>query len=365
MKNIAIITRHAVPNYGSLYQAYALQEAIKKIDNQPFIVDAEFSYYAASKISKDAMRTSKYKNIPIVNVISYLVKYIRYSKPIKIFRDYQKKWLDLSKQYINRGAFYNDYPKADIYMIGSDQVWNIMPNGNIEPMYFLDFVSDDTKKVSYAASFGSQKKIKTEFANITKYLERFDEITVRENDALRILKQIGVKGEQVLDPTLLLDINDWNTVMEKVNLPDEYILLYQVNHNKALCKKADAYAKKKGIKLIRVTNDKSEFFWGQGFTYLPTPAQFLYIIKNAKYVITDSFHGTCFCINFNINFIDVLPENHSQRNRSVLEFFHLTDRIINDEKFDLVEQNIDWLNVNNILTNQRKISMRKLRELCD
>ena len=76
------------------------------------------------------------------------------------------------------------------------------------------------------------------------------------------------------------------------------------------------------MKLIRVTNDMSEIFWGEGFTYLPTPAQFLYIIKNAKYVITDSFHGTCFCINFNKNFIDVLPENHSQRNRSVLDFFN-------------------------------------------
>ena len=93
MKKIAIITRHAVPNYGSLYQAYALQEAIKKINNEPFIVDAEYSYYSADKISKDAMKTSKYKKIPLINVISYLIKYVRYSKPIKIFRIYQKKWL--------------------------------------------------------------------------------------------------------------------------------------------------------------------------------------------------------------------------------------------------------------------------------
>ena len=129
MKKIAIITRHAVPNYGSLYQAYALQEAIKKINNEPFIVDAEYSYYSADKISKDAMKTSKYKKIPIINIISYLIKYVRYSKPIKIFRFYQKKWLNLSRQYTDKEEFYKDYPKADIYMIGSDQVWNIMPDG--------------------------------------------------------------------------------------------------------------------------------------------------------------------------------------------------------------------------------------------
>ena len=153
--------------------------------------------------------------------------------------------------------------------------------------------------------------------------------------------------------------------MESIDLPNEYILLYQVNHNKDLCKNADAFAKRKGMKLIRVTNDMSEIFWGEGFTYLPTPAQFLYIIKNAKYVITDSFHGTCFCINFNKNFIDVLPENHSQRNRSVLEFFNLTDRIIVGDKFDLVEKGIDWSKVNNILIEQREISMEKLNNLCE
>ena len=365
MKKIAIITRHAVPNYGSLYQAYALQEAIKKINNEPFIVDAEYSYYSADKISKDAMKTSKYKKIPIINIISYLIKYVRYSKPIKIFRIYQKKWLNLSRQYTDKEEFYKNYPKADIYMIGSDQVWNIMPDGKIESMYFLDFVKDKTKKVSYAASFGSEKKIKTELADITNYLKDFDKITVRENDGLRILRENGVLGEQVLDPTLLLNINDWNLVMENINLPNEYILLYQVNHNKDLCKKAAAFAKRKGMKLIRVTNDMSEIFWGEGFTYLPTPAQFLYIIKNAKYVITDSFHGTCFCINFNKNFIDVLPENHSQRNRSVLDFFDLTDRIISDDKFDFVEQSIDWSKVNNILMEQRKISMIELKSLCE
>ena len=269
-------------------------------------------------------------------------------------------------QVINKvEEFYKNYPKADIYMIGSDQVWNIMPDGKIESMYFLDFVKDKTKKVSYAASFGSEKKIKTELADITNYLKDFDKITVRENDGLRILRENGVLGEQVLDPTLLLNINDWNLVMENINLPNEYILLYQVNHNKDLCKKAAAFAKRKGMKLIRVTNDMSEIFWGEGFTYLPTPAQFLYIIKNAKYVITDSFHGTCFCINFNKNFIDVLPENHSQRNRSVLDFFDLTDRIISDDKFDFVEQSIDWSKVNNILMEQRKISMIELKSLCE
>mgnify|MGYP000351539420 FL=1 len=202
-------------------------------------------------------------------------------------------------------------------------------------------------------------------ANITNYLKDFNKITVRENDGVRILRENGVLGEQVLDPTLLLDINDWNLVMESIDLPNEYILLYQVNHNKDLCKNADAFAKRKGMKLIRVTNDMSEIFWGEGFTYLPTPAQFLYIIKNAKYVITDSFHGTCFCINFNKKFIDVLPENHSQRNRSVLEFFNLTDRIIVGDKFDLVEKGIDWSKVNNILIEQREISMEKLNNLCE
>ena len=119
MKKIAIITRHAVPNYGSLYQAYALQEAIKKINNEPFIVDAEYSYYSADKISKDAMKTSKYKKIPLINVISYLIKYVRYSKPIKIFRIYQKKWLNLSRQYTDKEEFYKNALQSDGIKRGS------------------------------------------------------------------------------------------------------------------------------------------------------------------------------------------------------------------------------------------------------
>lgn len=351
---VLILTRHAVPNYGSLYQSYALQQTVEKLGFEAVIIDAEYSYYDASQISKDAMVTSKFKNIPFLSQLSYLVKYHRYKKPIEVFRRYQIRWLNLSNQFIVREDFYNDFPDADVYMIGSDQVWNIMPDGDIEPMYFLDFVPAEKKKVSYAASFGSLEKIEHKIPIIQKYLSLFNAITVREDDGISILERMNLNGRQVLDPTLLLTAEQWSQLAEDdIELPEEYILLYQVNHNKDLCKKAEQIAKKKKIALIRVTNDCSEIFWSKGFTYLPTPGEFLTIIKRAKYVITDSFHGTCFCINYNKNFVVVFPERYSQRNQSILRLFGLTDRAVRENDFSIMEKEIDWNRVNRLLDHER------------
>lgn len=366
MKTIAIISRHAVPNYGSLMQAYALQKAVNNLGCSAFYIDAEFCYWSPKAIANAAMTTSKYNKIPILNFISYWIKYYRYKAPIRLFREYQIKWLNLSeKRYLKKKELDDSPPIADVYLVGSDQVWNVMPDGKLEYAYFLDFVDDRRKKYAYAASFGSIEKIKDQLMNIQRYLSEFSEITVREKNAVKILNKMGLVGKQVLDPTLLLGVSEWNQIASKLNL-SEYILLYQVNHNKELCHFAQKIASKLDIRLIRISNDLSEKNWGKEFFYLPKPDDWLALFRNAKYVITDSFHGTCFCLQYHKQFIDILPEYHYQRILSILELVGLEQRITSSgEDYKILFEPIDWEKVDSIIKVEREKSISSLREMVE
>lgn len=358
---VAIISRHAVPNYGSLLQAYALQTAINEIGAESFYIDAEYCYYSTRKIASVAMRTSKYKDIPFLSILSYLTKIRRYGRAIPLFRKYQEKWLKLSeKRYYKEEELLHDYPEADIYLVGSDQVWNIMPNGEICNSYFFEGVSSNSKKVAYAASFGSRKKIESYLPSIRIMLSKFDYISVREDDGVEILKELGLNAIQVLDPTLLLQRNQWEKIIEKPQKHNKnFLLLYQVNRNREICELAEIIAKEMGCDIVRITNDLSEKYWGKGFKYLPSPAEFIWYFQNSDYIITDSFHGTCFSIIFEKQFVDVLPELYSERITSVLKLVKLENRIYTEKSGvnDIVKalnSPIDWNKSSCILSEEQQ-----------
>lgn len=370
MKKVAIITRHAIANYGSLLQTIALQNQIEKLGYKAEIINfIRNDETILNKVMTDARMKKKWnRNI----VTRYLYCLIR--MPVNIygeirFKQYRKKYLNLTKRYESIEALRKNKPKADVYMTGSDQVWGPILNGKYESAYFLDFCNENDKRVSYAASFGKTNFVSTDKDKYIQMLNKYNKITVREDSAVELLNKEDIKSKQVIDPTLLLTPMEWEKLLGNSNrkISEKYAVVYQIHNNKELEKYAKEFAKKAGIKLIRISPSLHQIFRGGKFVYTPTLGEFVSYIKHAEYVITDSFHGTVFSINFNTPLVTLLPKTGtSTRNTSILRLMGLEKCIVgNVNDFRIIQEKIDFKNANRILDEQRKNSIHILNELIE
>lgn len=251
-------------------------------------------------------------------------------------------------------------------MTGSDQVWNKTANGKHDNNYALSFTADTDKRVSYAASFGTANLAESEKIEYKKLLSRYEFLSVREENAIRVINEMGLSAQQVIDPTLLLKAEDWDSLCEKIPV-GRYVLIYQIHNDKNLGKYASNVAKSKGLPLLRVSPSWHQMLREGRLIWLPTVRKFLSYIKNADCLITDSFHGTAFAINFNVPFVEVLPNNGTEsRNLSLLKLAGLTDRVLNNyENFSLAEQPINFDSVNKIIDEERVKSINILRKMIE
>ena len=252
-------------------------------------------------------------------------------------------------------------PDANIYLTGSDQVWNSNHNQGIDKVFFLSFVPQNIKKIAYAASFGKQELETWEIKETQYLLQRYQAISVRESSALKILQSLEIKnGWHVLDPTLLLSKEEWIEKCPHLNIKEKYLLIYSVEPNKnQLIEYAKLIADKLKLKIYLVE-------WG--FKRQPgtdkmihniSPLTLMSYFIQAEYIIASSFHGTAFAVNLNKQFISVAPNHFSTRANSLLKLVNLEDRFITNKEFDLNQalSYIDYAKVNTILEQQRKISI--------
>jgi hypothetical protein len=254
-----------------------------------------------------------------------------------------------------------------VFMTGSDQVWGPLLDGGYDEAYFLSFVKEGIRKVSYAGSFGRTEFSDIIIASYKRLLSKYDALTVRESSAVKLLEEWGIDcGGQVLDPTLLLDSSQWSGYIEE-DVKKEYVLIYEIHNNPRLDDYAKRFAAHVGLPLVRVSPTFHQLARGGRFVFCPEIGTFLSYIKNARYMLTDSFHGTAFAINFHTPFLEVLPNNKTgARNQSILQLTGLEDRIVTDfNDFSLADRQIDYAKVNEIMHRERERSMEKLAELCE
>lgn len=364
-KKIAIITRHAVSNYGSVLQAYALQKAIDSFGFKAEIIDYIRKDEDYHNIADTLVKKTSWNRNALTRIIYKSIQSPEYIKMGKTFEKYRKALLNESNtRYSSLEELKKNPPAADIYCTGSDQVWGAVGDNEIDGAYFLDFAPNDKKKIAYAASFGKTDAHSNCKVKIKDYLNSYDCLTVRENSAVNLINNLGIDNvNQVLDPTLLLDKNEWSKLI-KADVKENYVLLYQLHSNPDMDSYAEKFAQKAGLKLIRLTPLFHRTFKSGKAVYLPDISGFLSYIKNADYMITDSFHGTAFAINFNTQFIDVLPGETKTRNQSILELTGLSDRVLNDyNDFSFIENKIDFLNANKKIAYERTISLNTLEQM--
>ena len=365
---VNVITRHAPANYGSLLQAIATQRAIGRLGYDCKIIDYIPGSETGAKIAFTQLKGKKNWNRNPLKKIAYLM--IREPENLLMYRKFsgmRKKYLTMGTRCSDNKELITQYggEKHSIFLTGSDQVWGPISTGAYDSAYFLDFVPEGASKLAYASSFGKASFDKETLSDYKKYLEKYDAIAVRENTAVEIIRQMGINVQQVLDPTLLLTAEEWSEYIIPLKKPAKYVLVYQIHNNPELDRYAARFAQYTGLPLIRVSPLLHQIKRSGKFIYLPDIGGFLDIIKNATYMVTDSFHGTAFAINFNVQFVEILPDTGtSSRNQSILQLAGLSDRIVDDlSDFQYGDKVIEFSKVNHIIREERAKSYGVLEKM--
>lgn len=351
---VCFVTLHRVFNYGSILQAYATQKIVESCG-----FDCEVIDYITPQRTKRAIK----KQYKAKGFKGYLHKFLRNFSLIlkrKSFGSFIKKNLKLSsEQYIDINDLRKSPPQADIYMVGSDQVWNSYYNEGIDEGFFLNFGNEDIRRIAFVSSFGKEELDMSEKVRTKELLLKFNSISVREQSAQNIIMDLGLeKPEILIDPTLQISAEDWRSIASLRLLSKPYLLLMLLyNEDNGATDYAKKIAHEKGLILVKLSWDLvKDKRVDKLFTHRK-PQDFLSLFDNASFVVTNSFHGLAFSINFNKQFVVVKRNQFNSRIDSLLSLTGLTDRLIEPLKNgdnDIANEIIDYTLVNNIIAKERE-----------
>lgn len=349
MKKIATVTFHRSDNFGSVLQAYALGEKLSEMGYCQYIVDYRKPEVADMyKILKKP--TNKFL---LISDIYNLLYYRKLKKRKTLFEEFRNNHLRTSRVYQCKAELIEDPPIADAYICGSDQIWNTYID-DFDNTYLLDFVKEG-HKIAYAAS-GIKKTQGNEAIDLIKTrIKDFSGVTLRESYAA---ERLGVSHENVvLDPVLLLNKNDWNSLCSEVPVKKRYMLCYFAGNVSFAFEKFTArYASEHGLQRILLMPEWRNIARSGDKCYDAGPVEFLSLIKNADIVCTNSFHGTAFSVLFNKPFIvgQHVPFS-DERLTTLLSLLDLKDMEIDPEKPLLSDRlyNVDYDTVNIIINKER------------
>lgn len=309
---IGILTFHEADSYGAVLQAYALQQTLSKLGS-----DSEFVQIQMPQVAAQTQQATSAAAIFARRMQA------ESKKREALFADFRKTHMRISRPYQPADPIDNDY---DCFIAGSDQIWNFRIPG-ADARYFLPFAKPD-KRYSYAASFGADALPERAKAWTAGQLSQFQSISVREESGCQIVKELTGRDAQVcLDPTLLPDPADWETLTQQ-ETAEPYVLLFLLKYDEVLVAKARDEAEKRGISLRVIT---AAFMPQMGMNAWNTTGvtNWLSAIRNAQCVFTNSFHGMVFSMIFGRSFhVQLLTGELSSRNgrlEELLSFLELSD----------------------------------------
>ena len=375
-KRVGIITYwESNDNYGQQLQCWALQYYLRKQGFHPFLI--RFKRWRPKlslkkrikKIIKGGFASFLYKS-GLINYGDLKYKTEGWTDK-EIFRrqfpSFRKKFLNYTcRIYDNLNQLQRHPPRANVYITGSDQVWNYDLREDELRAYFLQFGSKTTKRVAYAPSIGHES-ISLAYSNTYKlYLRHLDAISVREVSSVKSINSLGFNAIAVLDPTMLLEDLDFNRIIKGVSAKPS-VFIYSINYSSSgdlPFEQIREYAREKELPIVVTPGSgylqAKELFDGVIYLYASIP-QWLAQIANADLVVTPSFHGVVISILFHRSFIYTpLKGKFSSSNSRVLdllEALNLENRIIKDySSHCLLKNEINWADVDNRLSSLRQSS---------
>ena len=363
-KKIGVLTLINSINYGGTLQAIALNHTLKKLG-----CDVEFINYgndwpvwnSPTKTINVLQRYYK-KFTPFVRVkivckaFLTLLSNIHYFSTKRKYTKY-KTYVCTHVKLTSKCLHYEDLkrlPSFDVYIVGSDQVWNphIMNSDSVDPAYLLEFADSGATKISYAASTGGIKK-DTEVLEIIKATKSFAGVSLREKSVCEQFIRLGCNNAtSVLDPTLLLDKNEWEKYETKCTIPKDSIIVYCLCYSQKIRAALDELSAN-GKKIIDISANAIKHPAVCRHITAMTPGEFLYLIRNAHSILTDSFHGTVFSIIYHKQFVSLLREGQEARVKDLLIDLQLSERmdVPVDEIISSLDTLIDYKIVDQLLAN--------------
>ncbi|MFI3163956.1 MAG: polysaccharide pyruvyl transferase family protein [Bacillota bacterium] len=395
MKKIGILTHYAnSTNYGGLLQAYALVRAVNNISSEFNAVQICTQYKTEmgpvySEDCKNIFKRIKGKTIfEIVNKFHEKIDFVcnsrrfgvlqhdNFEKRIKIFKKFEESiaHFDFNHNTYKMERLNNIF---DIFVVGSDQVWN--PNWFYAPFY-LDFANDDKLKISYAASMGVSSLTEKQQEVIISLVEKFDFISVREQTAKDLLSQyVNKEICTVCDPVLLLSSKEWNQIAESPLQNQKYIYSYLLGDRKENRDIATRISKMCGLPIAAVPFVHMNYnSYDKKFIDIEVndvgPAEFVGLIRDGSTVVTDSFHCVVFSIIYKKKFIALhrsagdSKESMNSRLTDLLAELGLSDRIVTDKSQisdEFLCKDIDYDKVHKILDEKKELSKEFLEAALD
>lgn len=360
---IRIITCHDVNNFGASLQAYALQTYLKSIGHNVKIIDYVPSYQNQglkwSKIPKDSKYYKTLKNKPILKFCYELLKTIskwRYYLRTIPFRKFKNKYLSCTEHYKTIQELKENPPKADLYIAGSDQIWNTRLKNGSDPAFYMDFGDKMTRRISYAASLGIPFFYEEYTEFVKSELEKLDSISVREESGKKAIIALNISKsiEVVVDPVFLLSKLEWQKFVQNNNNNKPYIFVYDIYTSD---KKIEEYAKKvqkeTGYRLIAI-NDCNLVKYADLNKWFVSPIDFISMLANSEFVISNSFHATAFSVIFNKPFATIFNDKANVRMTNFLQEIGLIQCMNPTVLLD--NSSFHWRDVNNKISKLIKSS---------
>ena len=370
---VSLLTFHGALNYGAVWQAYALTRVIRNMGHNVRIIDLRLPW--------DWPRMRSFKGLK-----QHLHPIIRQKRKMFI-RFLQDNFPPFTMTYRIPGEMRRNIPPGDVFVVGSDQVWN--PNNTRRFMcdYFFESVPDHIRKISYAASFG-QKDIPfvdEQQRRVCSLLKRFDAVSVRERSGVDICHALAnVSAVQVLDPVFLLPKSDYSRICSHSFIPANALVSYKFNQGPGFIDALDYVSKEIGyvayvlncLKIndlltrpLTLINDRFKKR-NLKLIWCPSPERWLAGLRKSSFIFTDSFHGTAFAIIFRKNFIVTINnKKRFTRIEELLKELNLEDRIFHS--YEEIKSDhrwkapIDYNKVDVILSKKIEFSVDFLRNsLC-
>lgn len=369
-ENVCIVTWYGSPNFGTNLQAFALSKVLR---------DAGYSVAMISCLP------------PFSSITSLLYYYLVNSRAYRawlrvkgcIFKRNDRKYYLFHGNAAVEKWVRKELPcevlkfpfevrrlveRTDCFVVGSDQVWNTFVK--FDPTMYLHFAKNK-KRISYASSLGASGINPRYRSEVRDLLSKFTHISVRENIAVPVIRELLGRNDvkEALDPTLLLSDKEWEafSVMPKVSFrkSGDYVLCYVIGDNVGYKNKVLNVWRSSGIKnLIIVPACENPDFQIEGASFCMgiSPAEFVWLIRNAKLVCTDSFHATAMSLNLGIKFVELLrfddKEEGSQNSRiyNILERYRMMSRLYREDSACWLED-VDYSSVHELIKRDRSDSL--------
>jgi len=312
MARVGILTFHQAINYGAVLQAYGLAETLRHMGHCVRVID-----YRPPATRRTFTNWGLRSGHPIATVI----------KRIRL-RRFRQHCLPLTQRvFLTHQDLREHLPPLDVLVCGSDQVWNVdlKSYGGFDPAFFLAFSGEATRRVSYAATFGYAEDLGEHRGTIRSLLRRFDHLSVRDRRSQRMVAMLtGRTPVHVLDPVFL---SDYELLTSSAMTSEPYILAYCMDKTAFFARAIRLLRRCLNMPVVSINVDLDE----TRVIRSAGPRQWLTLMRHAAFVCTNSFHGTCFALALQKQFV-ALPTRCGQfRLEDILETAGLTDRLVGEE----------------------------------